>query len=156
MKIYAPNIHLFAFELYKAVNFHEALNVEDVVLWKNADNIIKNTLNQDLQLSKYIDLQKESENARVDLIKDSEVIDGDYSIPIQGNLSQITIKGFAYPLRIYDSYGLWLNLRRPEKKDDGTATESLDTSIFNKFNLNNCFTLPQHPLLLGQTLLITG
>jgi hypothetical protein len=103
MKIYAPNIHLFAFELYKAVNFDKAIQAEEIFLWQSADYIVKKTLNQDLHLAEHVDLDKEPENQRVGLIKESEVLDGDYSIPIKGEISQVTITGLAYPLRIYNS-----------------------------------------------------
>lgn len=163
MKIYAPNIHLFAFELYKGANVDStSVQAEKIQLWQSADKIVHTTLHQDLHLSQRIDIHKEPESPRVDLLKDSEVKDDNYAVEIEEKISlddtqqQIVIKGLAHPLRLYDSYGLWLNLRRPEKEDDGTPTEDVDIAFLSKLNPNNCFTLEKKELFLGQTLLITA
>ncbi len=162
MKVYAPNLHLFAFELYKATNLDSTpLSPDQIQLWQAADEIIHATLHQDLHLSQRIDITKEPDNPRVDLLKDSEVKDGDYSIPLVGtiplnNQQNILLKGFAYPLKLHDSYGLWLNLRRPEDEDDGQQTEDVETAVLSQFNRDNCFTLKKSDRFLGQTLLITA
>lgn len=161
MKISAPNIHLFAFQLYKGSNYEAFLQANEIKLWESADKIVRTTLQQDLHLSQRLDINKEPENPRVELLKDSEVKDADYSFPFQGKVplnivQKLVIKGFAYPLRIYDSYGLWLNLLRPKEEDDGTRTQGVDISFLSKFNQNNCLTLNQSELFLGQTLLITA
>ena len=162
MKVYAPNLHLFAFELYKATNLDSTtLSPDQIQLWQAADEIIRTTLHQDLHLSQRIDINKEPDNLRVDLLKDSEVKDGDYSIPLVStiplnNQQNILLKGFTHPLKLHDSYGLWLNLRRPEKEDDEQPTEDVETAIFSHFNPHNCFTLPKSDRFLGQTLLITA
>ena len=58
-------------------------------------------------------------------------------------------------MRIYDSYGLWLNLRRPEK-ENGQRTEDVDIQLFSKLNPDNCWLLGGSDRFLGETLLITG
>lgn len=162
MKIYAPNIHLFAFQLYKGANVDSnSVQADDIQLWQNADKIVRTTLHQDLHLGQCIDIHKEPENPRVDLLKDSEVKDDNYAKDVEGKISpddkqQVVIKGFAHPLRLYDSYALWLNLRRPEKDDEITPTEDVDIAFLSKLNPNNCFTLEKNKLFLGQTLLITA
>ncbi|HAG81246.1 MAG TPA: hypothetical protein DCL61_08745 [Cyanobacteria bacterium UBA12227] len=162
MKVYAPNLHLFAFELYKATNLDSTpLSPDQIQLWQAADEIIRTTLHQDLHLSQRIDITKEPDNPRVDLLKDSEVKDGNYSIPLVGtiplnNQQNILITGLAHPLKLHDSYGLWLNLRRPEDEDDGQQTEDVETAVLSQFNPDNCFTLKKSDRFLGQTLLITA
>ncbi|WP_414582011.1 hypothetical protein [Scytonema sp. PCC 10023] len=162
MKIYAPNIHLFAFQLYKGANVEPtSVQADDIQLWQVADKIVRTTLHQDLHLSQKINIHKEPESLRVDLLKDSEVKDDNYAVDVEGKISlddkqQVVIKGFAHPLRLHDSYGLWLNLRRPEKEDDGTPTDDVDTAFLSKLNPNNCFTLEKNKFFLGQTLLITA
>ncbi|MBE9215822.1 hypothetical protein IQ247_24700 [Plectonema cf. radiosum LEGE 06105] len=169
MKIYAPNIHFFAFQLYKGANVEKSLTKQDIQLWHSANHIVHNTLKYDLQLTRRIvDISNEPKGSRVELIKLSEVKDGDYSINFAGDFQDnnqhqnqdILIKGFVYPIRIYDSYGLWLNLRRPEKEDDNTNTKDVDISLLSQFNPQNCLNLNQtdkkHKYFLGQTLLITG
>ncbi|MUG97208.1 hypothetical protein F7734_34705 [Scytonema sp. UIC 10036] len=160
MKIYAPNIHLFAFQLYKASNFQANEN-ETNKLWQNADKIAYATLQQDLHLIQHIDIDKEPNSRRVDLLNELDVKDGDYSLPFTGkiltdNLQQLVIKGFTYPFRLSDSCGFWLNLRRPEDDDDGTRTKDIDIHLLSKLNPDNCLILEKSNLLLGQTLLITA
>jgi len=159
MKIYAPNVHLFAFELYKGSNIDlNTLQSDQNFLWERGDEIIRVTLHQDLQLSQRLDTKKEPHSPRVDLIKDTEVIDDNYAVSFDGKITHnqdLLIKGFAHPLRIYDSYSLWLNLRRPEKENN-QVTDDLDIDVLQKFNPNNCLTLKENPLFLGQTLLITA
>lgn len=167
MKIYAPNIHLFAFQLYKGANFDKnPLTIQDIQLWNSANVIVSNTLKCNLQLTRRIvDITNEPKDVRVDLIKPSEVKDGDYSISVAGkfinnNQKQnldVLIKGFVYPIRIYDSYALWLNLRRPEKEaDNKTLTKDVDVSLLSQFNPQNCLSLISDKYFLGQTLLITA
>ena len=167
MKIYAPNIHLFAFQLYKGANLNqEYLKTQDIQLWCSANDIVSTTLKYNLQLTRRIvDITNEPKGVRVDLIKPSEVKDGDYSISVAGkfinnNQKQnldVLIKGFVYPIRIYDSYALWLNLRRPEKEaDNKTLTKDVDVSLLSQFNSQNCLSLIPDKYFLGQTLLITA
>lgn len=158
MKIYAPNIHLFAFQLYKSANI-DVTPTDKNFLWNTGDEIIDITLHQDLHLSQRIDVDKELNSPRVDLLKDTEVIDENYAVSFDGiTLDQnqnLLIKGFAHPLRLYDSYSLWLNLRRPEKENNN-HTDDVDISFLRKLNPDNCLTVKDNPLFIGQTLLITG
>ncbi|MEO1429510.1 MAG: hypothetical protein AAFV71_10680 [Cyanobacteria bacterium J06633_8] len=169
MKIYAPNIHLFAFQLYKGSNLNqEYLKTQDIQLWHSANDIVSNSFNKkiNLQLTRCIvDVENEPKGSRVELIKPSEVEEDDYSINFAGNFKSnnqnqnqdVLIKGFVYPIRIYDSYGLWLNLRRSEKEaDNKTLTDNIDVSLLSQFNPHNCLTLIPDKYFLGQTLLITG
>ncbi len=161
MKIYAPNIHLFAFQLYKAANLEEINLDEQNQLWQSADEIVDTILHKDLHLSQNVDVSKDSDRPRVDLLKESAVKDGDYSLAFENNISvghqqDVIIKGFAYPVQLHDSYGLWLNLRRPETEADGTQTADLDISFLSKLNPKNCLTLSPNRLFIGQTLLITA
>ncbi|MEH2324337.1 MAG: hypothetical protein V7K32_12325 [Nostoc sp.] len=157
MKIYAPNVHLFAFQLDKNSNDP---SVNKNFIWKTGDEILKTTLHQDLHLSQHINLNKEPNSPRVDLLNDAEVIDNNYAISFAGKVplnqtQDVLIKGFAHPLRIYDSYSLWLNLRRPEQEDDN-PTANVDITFLSQFNQKNCLSFKEHPLYLGQTLLITA
>ncbi|MEH2244820.1 hypothetical protein [Nostoc sp.] len=158
MKIYAPNIHLFAFQLYKSANI-DGTPTDKNFLWNTGDEIVDITLHQDLHLHQRIDVNKEPNSPRVDLLKETEVIDDNYSVSFDGiTLDQnqnLLIKGFAHPLRLYDSYSLWLNLRRPEKENNN-HTDDVDISFLRKLNPDNCLTVKDNPLLIGQTLLITG
>ena len=157
MKIYAPNIHLFAFQLYKGSNLDPDTISNDVnFIWERGDTIVKEVLQQDLQLSKRIDVKKQPEFTKVDILKDAQEV----AVYFEGNINpnsqqDVLLKGFTYPCRISDSYGLWLNLRRPEQENN-QRTEDVETDFLQYLNPKNCLVLPEHPLFLGQTLLITA
>ena len=42
MKIYAPNIHVFTFQLYKGSNFDDNIDSKDLnFIWERGNDIIK-------------------------------------------------------------------------------------------------------------------
>ncbi|OUL30786.1 hypothetical protein BV372_21105 [Nostoc sp. T09] len=158
MKLYAPNIHLFAFQLHKSSS--NATSTAPNFLWNTADEIVHATLQQDLHLSQRIDIYKQPDNPRVDLLKDTEVINDNYAVSFASEVSlnqnqDVLIKGFAHPLRLYDSYSLWLNLRRPEKENN-QPTDDVEIALLRQLNPNNCLIVKDNSQFLGQTLLITG
>ncbi|MCG6136906.1 MAG: hypothetical protein MET45_20090 [Nostoc sp. LLA-1] len=161
MKIYAPNVHLFAFQLHKSSNGNFNISsTEQNFLWNHGDEIVRTTLHQDLHLSQRLDFQKELNNPRVDLLKDAEVINDNYAVSFAGKIpfkqnQDLLVKGFAHPLKLYDSYSLWLNLRRPEQENN-QHTDDVDIAFLRQLNPNNCLLIPEKPSFLGQTLLITG
>ncbi|MDH6060914.1 hypothetical protein NWP17_10755 [Chrysosporum bergii ANA360D] len=59
MKIYAPNIHWFAFQLYKISNIdpNDSL-IDKNLLWNTGNDIVRTTLHQDLHLSDRVDVEK--------------------------------------------------------------------------------------------------
>ena len=157
MKIYAPNIHIFAFQLYKGSNLDNNIDSKDLnFIWERGNNIVKEVLKQDLQLSQKIDVNKQEGFNKVDILNDQNEV----AVYFDGNVTpnpqqDILITGLAYPCRISDSYGLWLNLRRPEQENN-QPTEDVETDFLKLLNPNNCLILPEHPLFIGQTILITA
>ncbi|QDL11569.1 hypothetical protein DP113_30160 [Brasilonema octagenarum UFV-E1] len=158
-KVYAPNVHLFAFVLQKAEE------KEKDWLWKTCDEIIHKILHEKFNLMQLLDLEKEPDNPTVSLIKADEQTE---VAPVEGavtfdnssnnssnNSSKISIHGFAYPLRLYDSYGLWLNLRRPQE-ENGQRTEDVDIQLLRQLNPENCLLLNGNKNFLGETLIITA
>ncbi|MDZ8190024.1 MAG: hypothetical protein RMX96_34965 [Nostoc sp. ChiSLP02] len=152
-KVYAPNVHLFAFHLQKSANGDNADDKDKYWLWQTCNEIIQKTLQPNFDLIQWLDLEKEPDNPTVCLTKDGDVV------PLKGEIyfdnSPLLITGFAYPLRLYDSDGLWLNLRRPEKENN-QRTEDVDIQIFRNLNPNNCLLLAGNERFLGQTLIITA
>jgi hypothetical protein len=153
-KLYAPNVHLFAFHLHQISDTDEA---NKHWLWLNCDNIISKTLHQNLNILNWLDLDKEADNRFVELVKDEK---NTPVVPIEGKVDCIEIKGFAYPQRLDDSYGLWLNLRRPEEEENTQGqtqkTDDIDISFLRKLNPDNCMMLGENKNYLGQTLIITA
>ena len=150
-QVYAPNIYLFAFTLQN--------NLDDNWLWQSCDEIIKKSLHKKLDLTQWLDLHKEPNNPRVALIKAEKVQNNNFAIPLDGEVSldgkPLKLTGFVQPLRIYDSYGLWLNLRRPDT-ENGERTEDVNIQLFSKLNPDNCWLLGGSARFLGETLLITA
>lgn len=162
MKVNAPNLHLFAFQLRQAVNLTpEAFAPEQDFLWNNGDAIVKAITGKDLQISQQIDAKKLTDSFRVDLLLNEKIIDDNPTIQVQhklalDNRANLPIEGFAHPLSFPDSLVLSLTVGGAEKKEDGTPTEDVDIEVFRRLNPNNCFTLPSNPTFIGQTLLISA
>lgn len=158
-KVYAPNVHLFAFHLQKSANGDNANDRDKHWLWQTCNQIIQKILQPNFDLMQWLDLEKEPDNPTVSLIKAEKKIDAapidDGEIYLDDN-SPLLIAGFAYPLRLYDSYGLWLNLRHPEKDNNYQRTEDVDIQVFRKLNPDNCLLLGGNENFLNQTLIITA
>ncbi|MDZ8107409.1 MAG: hypothetical protein RM338_17570 [Nostoc sp. DedQUE12a] len=156
-KVYAPNVHLFAFHLQKSANGDNANDQDKHWLWQTCNKIIQ-PLQPNFDLLQWLDLDKYPDNPIVSLIKAEKQMDAapidKVEIYLDAN-SSLLIEGFAYPLKLYDSYGLWLNLRRPEKENN-QRTEDVDIQIFRKLNPDNCLLLAGNDNFLNQTLIITA
>ncbi|MBD2415600.1 hypothetical protein FACHB389_33750 [Nostoc calcicola FACHB-389] len=157
-KVYAPNVHLFAFHLQKSANGDRANDGDKHWLWQTCNEIIQKILQPNFDLMQWLDLDKDLDNPIVSLIKAEKQMDiapiDNGEIYLDDN-SPLLIQGFAYPLRLYDSYGLWLNLRRPENEKN-QRTEDVDIQIFKKLNPNNCLLLGGNDNFLNQTLILTA
>jgi hypothetical protein len=170
-KIYAPHVHLLVFHLPESSIFTTDSKVTDKDwLWERCDDIVFQTLRQEFQIEDYINLQKQPNNPHVILTDKTKLKNiskpagNDFyihdAVPLEGEIlldSQESLKilGFAYPLRIDNSYGLWLNLHRPEK-EDGERTENVDVDILRYLNPKNCFFVGQNNDFVGQSLIITA
>jgi hypothetical protein len=155
-KIYAPNIHLFAFQLHKKSD-------EQHLLWQKCDEVFtklnvrasSNQASEILKLTTQLNFCQISGDQRCSLLKDAT---GKIFLPFEFKsdiaANHLEIKGFAFPLQIYDSYALWLNLRRPENEDN-QKTENVDIEILGKLNPGNCLDFRDSHPFLGQTLLVT-
>lgn len=159
-KIYAPNVHLFAFQLFKDVP-----DDKQDWLWLCSNNIVNKVIKNNFDIQDWLDINKESGNPCVDLIKSDKIQDENYLIPLDGHVqdadnlnikaTSIKVTGFAYPARLYDSYALWLNLRRPEQENQ-TKTAAVTPNFFQLLNPDNCFHLAEEAVYLGDTLLLTA
>lgn len=172
-KIHAPNIHFFAFYLQESsiIKVYDKKSIVDKDwLWRTCDKIIFNIFpNKHFKFKSYLDLKKQPNNPYVVLsdinslknlpkLKDNNFYISD-AIPIQdtvtsNNLS-VGIQGFAFPVRIYNNYGLWLNLGRPKQEND-RITDEVDISILRKLNPNNVLLSADKKGFSGQLILITA
>lgn len=148
LKVYAPNVHLFAFHL---------VNEEDTqLLWRKCQKIFtKFNIESNLNI-------ESREGYRVDILKTTNPEDILLKLKSKITLDneQLIITGIAYPLRLHDTYILCLNLRRPEQEITSSTeeekTQPVSLQFFQSLNPDGCF-LPQNiGSSLGQTLLLTA
>lgn len=143
-KIYAPNVHLFAFHLKDS----QPPNL----LWDKCNTL----LSQRFGVTKPLEIE-EQPGYRVDLIKDKT--DDDVALHFESKIfpdgTPLPITGLATPLRIHDTYVLALNLRRPELDENQKKTNPLDLNILELLNPSGCLMPSEIGSSLGQTLLLT-
>ncbi|NEP32045.1 hypothetical protein [Moorena sp. SIO3B2] len=154
-KIYAPNIHLFAFHLrnLSSSDSQADTDYDSKLLWHKYDQICAK-----FQIQQKLDLRDVAEGSRIALLKGATK--DNILLPLEGKLSlnhgkRIKITGQACPLQIYDSYALGLNIRIPEVENN-QKTEDVDLTVFKDFNPDQCFLPSNINSSLGQILLLTA
>ncbi len=143
-KIYAPNVHLFAFHLKDS---HPPN-----LLWDKCNTL----LSQSFGVAKPLEIEEQA-GYRVDLLKDKT--DDDVALHFESKIfldgTPLPIAGLATPLRIHDTYLLALNLRRPEFDENQKKTNPLDLNVLELLNPSRCLMPSEISSSLGQTLLLT-
>lgn len=154
-KVYAPNIHLFAFHSSKTSIRHSSFSkvFDDELLWDKCNNIfVKFKIEQQLKIRKI------SDGLRVALLEGAT--DNMISLPLTGQVfhqkQSHRMTGFACPLKIENNYALALNLRIPEFNEKNQKTEELELTFFKDLNQDNCFLPKNINSSIGQTVLLTG
>lgn len=154
-KVYAPNIHLFAFHSSQEAINHSSLSkdFDDELLWKKcSDLFVKFKIEQQLKV------RKVSDGFRVALLEGAT--DNMISLPLEGKIvhedQNHRLTGFACPLKIENNYALALNLRIPEFNDKKQKTEELELTFFKDLNQTHCFLPKNISSSIGQTVLLTG
>ncbi|MEG4585325.1 hypothetical protein QUA54_08915 [Microcoleus sp. MOSTC5] len=158
-KIYAPNVYLFAFHLCDTLESEPNSPVESASLWQKCHEILQSKLAVGTDFNNsYLHKKKEPVGWRVNLIN-KQVVGNRNSLAFTKEISvenqPITLKGFAQPLRIDDSYALGLKIFVPEKLNT-IKTPAVDVSIFKEFNPDNCLRPDFVQSYFGQTLLLTA
>lgn len=142
-KIYAPNVHLFAYQLRKESDLQKD-NLKE--LFEKGENILKQ-----FGFDRTIDVQ-DKPGYRVEL--STQQTEDDASIFFE-KWSDSPITGIAYPVRIHDTFALELNVRRPEKNEQGIKTADVDIDFFKRLHPSECWMPSQVNASIGQTLLLT-
>ncbi len=138
-KVYAPNLHLFAFHLWKVLRDDGNNRVENPQkLWDKCNQILES-----LHFSERLNLVDET--FKISPIKIDEKLPN----------SEIPITVRIYPQCLYDSYAVAFNLRRPEQ-ENGKKTEEISLNFFREINRDQIFLPEFVDSSLGQTLLITA
>lgn len=151
--IYAPNLHLFAFHLWRGLTGEpESLAPNPKQLWERGDEILNSLgFTERLQIHGYPDDSREPPGPQINLCPHN-------SLKLRGTLpnSDLTITGKIYSHRLYDSYSLTVNLRRPEQ-ENGEKTADVPISFWRNLSTEKLLFLPDFlQSSLGQTLLLTA
>jgi hypothetical protein len=158
-KIYAPNVYLFAYHLCKPPEIESSSPVESTKVWQKCNEILQTKLAVGKAFNgSYLQKKDEPLGWRVELIN-KQVVGGRNSLAFDKEISldnqQISLQGFAQPLRIDDSYALGLQIRVPQQVNN-KKTPAVDVCIFKEFNPDNCLLPDFVQSYFGQTLLITA
>ncbi|MEM9272147.1 MAG: hypothetical protein AAGA80_04160, partial [Cyanobacteria bacterium P01_F01_bin.143] len=152
--IYSPQVHLFAFHLFRTPDLGNGHDSNPELLWNKCHELI---FPKFFIKDKLILKDSKPKNQRFELLNSSDIY-----LPIHTKIHHqaepLALEGFVYPLQIYDSYGLGFTIGFPDPQPQefqGTTIETR-TSILEEFN-------PDYSLLpdfiesdLGQTLIITA
>lgn len=176
-QVYAPNVHLFAYHVWDTLSSgsnspansqQSALpptsnpSINPQHIWEKCNEILQQKLKIEAnfnQTNLLYNRTTQPPGSRVNLIIKSAVNNRNSLLlakDIKHDNQQISLTGFAQPLRIADSYALGLNLRVPEKQTNGTNTPNVNLSIFREFNPDNCLLQKSVNSYFGQTLLLTA
>jgi len=139
--ISAPNVYVFAYSLRDGVEGKEN------PLWEYGDKVLTHFPDKnftDKNLSSKLVFPPNTPK-RADLREDIALTFTHKDKP--------EIEGFARPVQLQDSYGLWLNVGY---NDEDTYAADVSVDVLGQFNPENCLIIPKHDKILGQTLLITG
>lgn len=150
--LYSPAVHLFAFHLIKAPNAAESTTINSELLWQKCQTILAQFgIKQPLPLRSDVPA-----NSRADMLAGKA---DEFLLPlntvIDSNRQKTNLKGFVYPLQLYNSYGLVLSLGYPDPKKNEAAIAT-DIGFLEQLNPNGCFLPDEIASNLGQTLLITA
>lgn len=152
--VYAPNLHLFAFHLWRGLTGEpDSLAPNPKQLWEKGDDILKELgFTERLHIAGYPDNSPETPGAQINLHPKTQ-------LELTGKVphSDFPITGLLFTHRLYDSYSLTLNLRRPETTENGEKTAAVPISFWQDLNTERLLFLP-HVVQssLGQTLLLTA
>jgi hypothetical protein len=155
-QLYAPKVYLFAFHLFKTPDADTNSSVKDPnLLWDKCHDIFsKFHIKQQLKLHPPI-----PENRRFDLLNGENL--SDIALEIKTEIRykdhELKLEGFAYPLQLYDTYALGLNLGFPDPQPQNShKIPAVDTSVLEQFNPDSCFLPETIKSYFGQTIIITA
>lgn len=151
--VYAPNLHLFAYHLWRGLTGKpESLAPNPQHLWQKGDEILQKLgFTERLHIYGYSHELDEPIGGQVNLHPDEQ-------LELTGKLpnSDLTITGLVFTHRLYDSYSLTINLRRPEIENN-QKTADIPITFWRNLNTEKFLFSPDFvKSSLGQTLLLTA
>jgi hypothetical protein len=150
--VYAPNLHLFAFHLWRGLTGKpDSLAPNPQHLWQKCDEILQELgFTERLHIYGYSHESTEPVGGQINLNLNEQ-------LELTGKLpkSDLTITGLVFTHRLYDSYSLTINLRRPEKENN-QKTADIPITFWRNLNTEKFLFSPDFiKSSLGQTLLLT-
>ncbi|MCC3587916.1 hypothetical protein [Microcoleus sp. PH2017_30_WIL_O_A] len=139
-KVLKPNVYVFAFHLIGEISGR------DNPLWNWGDDFLESFTAKKLKTR--LDFSEQSFNLRVDLLPDISL---DFETKVSYNHSELEASGFAKPIKIGDSYALWLNVGFPD-----TCAEEVSPQWLSTFNPENLLGIVTGEDFIGETILITA
>ena len=151
--VLAPNLHLFAFHLWRGLTGESDSRAPNSQhLWQKGDEILQGLgFTERLHIPGYPNHSEEPPGAQVNLHPQTQ-------LELTGKLpnSDLTITGLLFAHRLYDSYSLTVNLRRPEQENQQQTAE-VPISFWRNLNTERLVFLPNFvQSSLGQSLLLTA
>lgn len=154
--VYAPNLHLFAFHLWRGLTGKpDSLATNPHLLWQKGDEILASLgFTERLDIYGYPESSPEPVGVEVSLNKQALKLTG--KLPGKVANQELGITGRVFAHRLYDSYSLTLNFRRPET-ENGVKNAAVPISFWRSLNTEQGVFLPDFvQSSLGQTLLLTA
>ncbi len=154
--VYAPNLHLFAFHLWRGLTGKpDSLATNPHLLWQKGNEILASLgFTERLDIYGYPESSPEPVGVEVNLNKQPLELVG--KLPEKVANQELGITGRVWAHRLYDSYSLTLNLRRSETEND-VKTAAVPISFWRVLNTDKGVFLPDFvQSYLGQNLLLTA
>ena len=139
-KVLNPNVYAFAFHLIGDASGRNN------PLWNWGDDFLESFTSQ--KLKPLLKFPEEPSNLSVDLLPDISL---DFNSQVSYNETQLDVSGFAVPIKIGDTYALWLNVGFPDSFVEEVSPQWLST-----FNPENLLGIVTGEEFLGETILITA
>ncbi|MGK7928032.1 MAG: hypothetical protein AB4290_22800 [Spirulina sp.] len=146
-KLYAPNIHWFAYQL------HEGQTEDPQALAQITPQWVARKYEQILTafaIKTELKIRRDRPSWHFDLLQETELSEGRRYQYFSSE--DATLEGFAYPQFIHDSYALHLNIFYPEK----VGEDECEITDLARLNPQNCLQPEEGMGSLGQTLFLTA
>ncbi|WP_293339927.1 hypothetical protein [Microcoleus sp. CAWBG58] len=142
-QILNPNVYVFAFHLIGEASGR------DNPLWNWGDDFLEIFTSKKLKPN--LNFSKEESTFRLDLLPQMPQTSLSFDAEVSYNETKFDVNGFAKPMKIGDSYALWLNVGFPDSFVGKVSPQCLST-----FNPNNLLGIVTGKEFLGETILITA
>ena len=150
LPLYSPKIYLFAFHLVQAPNIEDLGEENRKFIWHQCQMIFdKFSINEELKIKSEPPVRPREE------LLEERFLEIEPKISIKNK--ELSLEGFAYPIRIDDSYGLGLAIGFTNPtKENNYRLEAIDIADIYQFNRDNILLPDTLETSLGQTIIITA